>query len=1307
MKKSLLSSWQWALGLLAVVMLVPQTAWATTIYTSGSDKTVEATQLVSNENDVTLQGNYYVTGKVTLEGTIYVKDSLTLYLLDDADLTVKGCIVVEGSNKFEVNVGGTTSDFKGSGKMTVTDENSDNKGDNARIGSRQEWECGNITINGGTIFAYSTYSSAYSIYAADLGSGYKGWGGTITINGGKVCAYGGYQDDVNSMSAAAIGSGYEAASTAGVTININGGEVQAYCTSTKTSYAAAIGTGEDAESPATINITGGTVKAISSTSGESYGAGIGTGQAYKSTSNTTVNISGGWVLTASSSNGADEIGYGAGIGMGEAWKSNYGKVDINITGGTVNAFSGYYKGYGSAIGGGENGGCGTITISSSANVKAFNCQTHRTPYASGIGDGKEPKGGSLTIFGISCVVDTWGTGAISSSDSTFTATGFPQGQTMKVETGDTYETATSTQEYTTEQSLITTNQWCHISFEETNTSQVYYTDANGNVVGPIKAAHITGETPSIMGSGSDEPYYYYLEPSHEQWSRPTIKGHAVLILADARTQKFNYGIHVSEGNTLTITAGDTVPDYYGSGKLQASNYGECAAIGSDSGESSCGTINIYDGKITATGAQNAAALGGGSHSGGGTINLTGGTVNATSTASPVGAGANSSSGTLNLTNEGNLYAISTTGGVYSLNCSSATATPGQYRTVHVKVGDTLNVAGTPTSSAVDLVQLGLCDTIQNVHVYIERDKYVLRYNSNGGRGLMNPTIVTPPDKVEIRECKFTNGTMTFIGWNTAADGTGTWYQPGDSATFTERTTLYAQWSPYHPIYYLTADGDTAVVTPLNYSVVTDSTDAMTSGTWVVYDNVTVSKRIYVNKNDVTLILRDSTLLDAALGGIEAIATGKITITVGDTTQNFVGNGKLIATGGQYQAGIGGGYFGGDNTIKILGGDITATGGYFANSIGDGFQRFGSVVSITGGKVKAIAGEGAYALGNNSASLTIGGTADVIAQTSNDGTYALYFKTATATPDEGYYVFVQDANGKNISNDSITIPSVSQVNLNGLGLQSEYQYVHIFFGKGLTLAEALEGDEDVTEIISNDLYIIQKTDTDQVLWCTDDLGNWVKVVSDDYETLKSANVLQGNSIQGKMSDLDTNPVFTLTATPTTADVGSKTTIEIGLYDVVRNFSQVQPDEIAFFNGYYFVENGTPKLRGYGGTSGHKGQSLVLDITKYVTGVKMTEGNNYSLLCAIQINAPWDEEESSNAPRRVSKSDGDSYFTNYTAYALAAPEEVTGITENMLNKEVDHIDYVNTIGQVSDTPWQGVNIVVTHYSDGSTSTAKVVK
>ena len=54
-------------------------------------------------------------------------------------------------------------------------------------------------------------------------------------------------------------------------------------------------------------------------------------------------------------------------------------------------------------------------------------------------------------------------------------------------------------------------------------------------------------------------------------------------------------------------------------------------------------------------------------------------------------------------------------------------------------------------------------------------------------------------------------------------------------------------------------------------------------------------------------------------------------------------------------------------------------------------------------------------------------------------------------------------------------------------------------------------------------------------------------------------------------------------------------------------------------------------------------------------------------------------------------------------------ITGIgaVKMDVNREVVGVTYVNTIGQMSSTPWQGVNIVVTRYSDGSTTTQKVIK
>jgi len=44
---------------------------------------------------------------------------------------------------------------------------------------------------------------------------------------------------------------------------------------------------------------------------------------------------------------------------------------------------------------------------------------------------------------------------------------------------------------------------------------------------------------------------------------------------------------------------------------------------------------------------------------------------------------------------------------------------------------------------------------------------------------------------------------------------------------------------------------------------------------------------------------------------------------------------------------------------------------------------------------------------------------------------------------------------------------------------------------------------------------------------------------------------------------------------------------------------------------------------------------------------------------------------------------------------------------LNKKVVSVKYVNIAGMESSTPFQGVNIVVTRYEDGSQSTTKVIK
>ena len=74
--------------------------------------------------------------------------------------------------------------------------------------------------------------------------------------------------------------------------------------------------------------------------------------------------------------------------------------------------------------------------------------------------------------------------------------------------------------------------------------------------------------------------------------------------------------------------------------------------------------------------------------------------------------------------------------------------------------------------------------------------YTVTYNANGGSGSTSPhTSVTPSSSVTLRACGFTKSNHVFAGWNTASDGTGTYYAPGASYTVTANRIFYAMWVP--------------------------------------------------------------------------------------------------------------------------------------------------------------------------------------------------------------------------------------------------------------------------------------------------------------------------------------------------------------------------------------------------------------------------------------------------------------------------------------------------------------------------------
>ena len=64
-----------------------------------------------------------------------------------------------------------------------------------------------------------------------------------------------------------------------------------------------------------------------------------------------------------------------------------------------------------------------------------------------------------------------------------------------------------------------------------------------------------------------------------------------------------------------------------------------------------------------------------------------------------------------------------------------------------------------------------------------------------------------------------------------------------------------------------------------------------------------------------------------------------------------------------------------------------------------------------------------------------------------------------------------------------------------------------------------------------------------------------------------------------------------------------------------------------------------------------------------------------------------------------------FIANDAYAMV--NDNSGVEDINADKQVAAVRYINVAGQQSETPFSGVNIVVTTYTDGTTSTVKVVK
>ena len=153
----------------------------------------------------------------------------------------------------------------------------------------------------------------------------------------------------------------------------------------------------------------------------------------------------------------------------------------------------------------------------------------------------------------------------------------------------------------------------------------------------------------------------------------------------------------------------------------------------------------------------------------------------------------------------------------------------------------------------------------------------------------------------------------------------------------------------------------------NVNIELDGTNTLKSSNWHAgLEKNNDGKLTITDKNENGKLIATGSRYGAGIGGGNQRNGSNITIT----------GGEITAIGGYNGAGIGGGDLGGGNNITITGGEITAIGGYSGAGIGGGNYKDGNDINIAGGKVTATGGDYGAGIGGgnqgNGKNITITG-----------------------------------------------------------------------------------------------------------------------------------------------------------------------------------------------------------------------------------------------------------------------------------------------------------------------------------------------
>lgn len=470
-------------------------------------------------------------------------------------------------------------------------------------------------------------------------------------------------------------------------------------------------------------------------------------------------------------------------------------------------------------------------------------------------------------------------------------------------------------------------------------------------------------TTTIWGTSGTETWYV-IEGAVTRKNDIKIYGTVNLVLCNGATfsgsSALNSGLILYDNNaTLNIYA--QTDDAATMGQLTTmGSQSDYPAIGPYKGKTGT-TVNIHGGKISATGGNYTAGIGGVAYSSGGTINIYGGIITAQggNSAAGIGGGQGGASGTTAVSIYGGQ--VSATGGqnAAGIGKGDGKQTVTVFLSWSTSTYDKIYASSYSGTVAIDpahpfkLSDTNADATTSNIGgktiVPAPTVTYAVTFDSDGGSAISSQGIVSG-QTATLPGAPVKQG-YRFQKWQ---------LQGSDydfSTPVTADITLTAVWTALPDIEYMNTSNVAATLAGTDYYPLEPSQTTLDGGTWVVVDDATTFTDRITVKNSVTLILTDGKTLTAQKG-ISVTAKDNAALTI---LAQSGGTGALTVTGVNDQSSdacIGGDWASGGyncGTVSIYGGRITTSGNYMGAGIGGANGARGGTINILGGQVDVSGG----------------------------------------------------------------------------------------------------------------------------------------------------------------------------------------------------------------------------------------------------------------------------------------------------------------------------------------------------------------